>query len=1041
MTKTRAPFFLLPLLLLLLAAGGTAWGWTTTSIDTIPVDVYQTEAFDVVGSVALADEDPIPNVRIKIIVSGPIALDAYEDTSGDGTAADNVFEIIDVNNTGDTQGVNNTFTLVNGDFVGYWGPDTGFSAFDATTTFTIEMNNTFPAPIGTYEFTLQVVEWDAGSGEGDVLSEDTGYTNLHLFENTFANIVAFGDSLTDRGNAAFLSDGGLPESWTNGADSVTLNLDHVWVEYLRSAVLPFGWSANLYNYAVGGAMTQYNTNASIVQYGLDKQVADYLADFDPYNGIQPLPDPPPAPADTLYTIWIGANDMFAYLYNPDGDPTDEINTAITNIFTQLNALATAGATNFLVLNLPDLGGTPAMIAQGEAAQAGATALTMAFNMALTQMLEAFEVNPGVNVHTADAFTVMQIWKDIDVFDNETGMYSIDGGDPKDYLFWDGIHPTTHAHVVMASVLARLFPAAYIDKDEDGVHDLIDDPTYDTIQDAIDAAAAGETIIVPPGTPVAGAGAFGYKFHNYYTEGEPAPSGLIKVTRGVTIKAGAGDRPVIDGTGADGVFKIHPSALEPGNTVIIEGFEITGDPTTGIAMTMQGCFNVTPAKVIIRDNWFHGMIGGIDFWGATSFLPTGWTSGVINTEITGNKFYDMVAAGGYQGAGIVIESPLDWATCGNDYAVKIEDNEFSNLASDGTNYGTGIGILDMGGTDIDANVFISGNTFNSDVPVGVAFTNVDVVTTKVANNNFDNNPIFALYANGNIYNPPIDAENNWWGAAGGPNGAFNPNGTPTTDGGGAAIGDYVDAEPWLMAEYIGGTDTIGVYDPTTTRFYLRNTNSAGVADVWFPLGGSGWIPLSGDWNGDGTDTIGIYDPATSRFYLKNSNSVGTADIWFPYGAPGAGWIPLAGDWDGDGIDTIGIYDPATSRFYLRNSNSAGFADIWFPYGAPGAGWIPLAGDWDGDGVDTIGVYDPATTRFYLRNSNSRGVADVWFPYGGSGWTPLAGDWDGDGVDTIGTYDPTTTRFYLRNSNSRGNADIWFPYGGLGWTPLAGDWDNN
>jgi len=280
-------------------------------------------------------------------------------------------------------------------------------------------------------------------------------------------------------------------------------------------------------------------------------------------------------------------------------------------------------------------------------------------------------------------------------------------------------------------------------------------SYATIQSAINDANPGDTIIVSDGT------------YTYTSEGSPAPSGLIKVTKGVTIKAAEGTRPIIDGTGADGVFKIHPAALDNGNTVIIEGFEIIGDPSTGIAMTMQGCFDVTPAQVIIRDNWFHGMIGAIDFWGATAFLPSGWTSGVINTEITGNKFYDMVAAGGNQGFGIIIESPLGWATADNNYAVKIEDNEFSNLPSDGANYGTGIGILDMGGTLIDANVLISGNTFADDVPIGVYFNNVDAITTKVVSNNFDNNPVAAILATGTINHGSIDAENNWWGAATGP----------------------------------------------------------------------------------------------------------------------------------------------------------------------------------------------------------------------------------------------------------------------------------
>ena len=158
-----------------------------------------------------------------------------------------------------------------------------------------------------------------------------------------------------------------------------------------------------------------------------------------------------------------------------------------------------------------------------------------------------------------------------------------------------------------------------------------------------------------------------------------------------------------------------------------------------------------------------------------------------------------------------------------------------------------------------------------------------------------------------------------------------------------------------------------------------------------------MPIVGDWNGDGTDTVGLYDPATSMFYLKNSNSTGFADVAFGYGPGGSGWTPVVGDWNGDGKDTIGLYNPATSMFYLRNSNTTGYADTAFVYGPAQSGWKPLAGDWNGAGTDTIGLYNPATSMFYLRNSNTTGFSDTAFAYGPAGtsppWTPLAGNWTG------------------------------------------------
>jgi len=255
--------------------------------------------------------------------------------------------------------------------------------------------------------------------------------------------------------------------------------------------------------------------------------------------------------------------------------------------------------------------------------------------------------------------------------------------------------------------------------------------------------------------------------------------------------------------------------------------------------------------------------------------------------------------------------------------------------------------------------------------------------------------------------------------------------------------YAESTTGPVWSFTTGTkDTVGVYDPANSIFYLKDSLSGGAADHTFMYGaaGQGWISLVGDWNNNGNDTIGVYNPTTGRFYLRNSLTSGVADYTYIYGAPG--WIPIVGDWNNDGVDTVGVYNPVTSRFYLKNSHVGGPADITIMYGAAGAGWQPIAGDWDADGIDTLGVYDPSSSYFYLKNSLAGGPADVTIGYGaaGAGWIPLAGDWDADGFDTLGVYDPSSSYFYLKNSLAGGSADITFGYGaaGAGWKPLAGDW---
>jgi hypothetical protein len=256
----------------------------------------------------------------------------------------------------------------------------------------------------------------------------------------------------------------------------------------------------------------------------------------------------------------------------------------------------------------------------------------------------------------------------------------------------------------------------------------------------------------------------------------------------------------------------------------------------------------------------------------------------------------------------------------------------------------------------------------------------------------------------------------------------------------------------------GRSTVGVFDPLSATWYLRDSNSPGAPSTApFAFGAPGWIALVGDWDGDGVQTVGVVDPSTMTWYLRNRNSPGAPDIApFRYGTPGD--MPVAGDWDGDGIDTVGVFDPlgrfgqAPATWYLRNRNTPGAPDIQpFAYGA--AGWVPVAGDWDGDGIDTVGVFDPigqfgqAPATWYLKNSNGPGAPSYApFAYGAAGWVPVVGDWDGDGVDTIGAFDPigqfgqAPATWYLRDRNGPGApSQAPFAYGTAAFQPVAGNWD--
>jgi hypothetical protein len=95
---------------------------------------------------------------------------------------------------------------------------------------------------------------------------------------------------------------------------------------------------------------------------------------------------------------------------------------------------------------------------------------------------------------------------------------------------------------------------------------------------------------------------------------------------------------------------------------------------------------------------------------------------------------------------------------------------------------------------------------------------------------------------------------------------------------------------------------------------------------------------GDWDGDGVTTIGLYRASVAFFGLRNSNTAGPAELQFFFGAPGD--TPVAGDWNGNGITTIGVFRAGV--FFLRNSNSAGTADLTVNYGVPTD--RPVIGKW-------------------------------------------------------------------------------------------------
>ncbi len=187
-------------------------------------------------------------------------------------------------------------------------------------------------------------------------------------------------------------------------------------------------------------------------------------------------------------------------------------------------------------------------------------------------------------------------------------------------------------------------------------------------------------------------------------------------------------------------------------------------------------------------------------------------------------------------------------------------------------------------------------------------------------------------------------------------------------------------------------------------------------IEFSFGEPGDVPLMGDWNCDGEETPGVYRLSTGGVYLRNSNSAGVADTSYLFGNPGD--RAIAGDFNGNGCDTVSVYRSHRATAYLKNVAEFGPAEATFLFGNPGD--RSFAGDFNGDGIETVGLHRDDVGSVFL-SDNSIGGSAKHVIFGNPGDQVIAGDWDGDGEDTVAAYRPSTGMFYYRNSNSTGLAD--------------------
>ncbi|APJ02888.1 SGNH/GDSL hydrolase family protein [Silvanigrella aquatica] len=194
-------------------------------------------------------------------------------------------------------------------------------------------------------------------------------------KSAIKQIVVFGDSLSDTGNL---------KRWTKVMPYFPFWFGRfsdgfIWNDYLNKLT-----NIPILNFSYGGAKTEGSNNFYVKDYtdyilssgrnivtGSSKDyINNYINNYLTANSYQTKTYNITRPKDTLYIIWIGANDYISTLTTeqftedffdyPDsiGGSNTVSKRAVDNIIDQIEILQQRGAYHFLVLNLPDFGKTP-----------------------------------------------------------------------------------------------------------------------------------------------------------------------------------------------------------------------------------------------------------------------------------------------------------------------------------------------------------------------------------------------------------------------------------------------------------------------------------------------------------------------------------------------------------------------------------------------------------------------------------------------------------------------------------------------------------
>ena len=258
----------------------------------------------------------------------------------------------------------------------------------------------------------------------------------------YADLVFFGDSISDTGNVRSLTiAGGSPNPFPSFPGALgRFSNGPVWTEYLAAglgfpanakpsnlifngtAAVPIGPQTGGQNFSFGGART-LGDGAAGPGTGLFAQLLAW--DGVAFTGaLTRAADP-----DALYVVLAGANDLRDARSDATLNVLERAQAAAKtaeNVTNVLGLLAQAGARHFLISSLPDLGKTPEAVLIGKTSES--TQVTLAFNTALglfSAGLDAFFLGFGIDldIRTMDFYGLNEAVVD-DALNNGGAKYGI-----------------------------------------------------------------------------------------------------------------------------------------------------------------------------------------------------------------------------------------------------------------------------------------------------------------------------------------------------------------------------------------------------------------------------------------------------------------------------------------------------------------------------------------------------------------------------------------------------------------------------------------